>query len=306
MTNTPCPREEQLSSFTLGTLDESIAIELSEHVEHCPDCSATLCNLDGAVDTVVMQLRQVAAVEPFADEAEFQRGLEAARAIGEQPAIAISTPDDRSIDQTETLPQLREYRILSKLGQGGMGAVYQAVHTRLGKIVAIKVLPVSQGSNAVAIGRFAREMKAIGSLDHPHLIRAHDAGEVDQQHYLVMEYVDGVDLSVLSKTVGQLAVADACEIIRQAATGLEYAHQRGLVHRDIKPSNLMLTTDGQIKVLDMGLALLAHSHDADDALTSSGQIMGTVDYMAPEQGVIRTGSTFARTSTHSEQLFTSC
>ncbi|MDB5386305.1 MAG: Serine/threonine protein kinase [Planctomycetaceae bacterium] len=279
-----CPPEDQLSSFAIGTLEESCAEELLKHVEQCPECSATLFNFDDAADTVMVQLRQVSLVEPFADEKEFKRGLAAALAIGEIAAIAASEPLHPPADLTETLPQLGEYRLLSKLGEGGMGTVYRAVHTRLGKIVAIKMLPVSQGANPAAIGRFAREMKAIGSLDHPHLIRAYDAGEIDNQHYLVMEYVDGVDLAVLSKAAGQLLIADACELIRQAAMGLEYAHQRGLVHRDIKPSNLMLTSAGQVKVLDMGLALLGHSEDVESALTSSGQIMGTIDYMAPEQG----------------------
>ncbi len=284
MADAHCFNKEQLSSFALGTLEESFVLELAEHIEHCTECNATLCNLDAAVDTVVLQLRQASLTAPFADEAELQRGLLAAQAIGEIPSTPASGQIHPPVDLTESAPQMGEYRFLRKLGEGGMGSVYQAVHTRLGKIVAIKVLPVNQGSNPLAISRFEREMKAIGSLDHPHLIRAFDAGEIDNQHYLVMEYIDGVDLAVLSKSVGQLAVADACEVIRQAALGLEYAHQRSLVHRDIKPSNLMLTTDGQVKVLDMGLALLGQTEDADLALTSSGQIMGTVDYMAPEQG----------------------
>jgi serine/threonine protein kinase len=284
MSQMHCPHKDQLSSFALGTLDESSAVKISEHVEHCPQCDATLSNLDGAADTVMLQLRQVALVEPYSEEEELQRGLAAARAIGELPSTPASELLNQPAELSKSLPQLGEYRFLTKLGEGGMGSVYQAVHIRLGKIVAIKVLSVSQGANPVAINRFSREMKAIGGLDHPHLIRAYDAGEIDNQHYLVMEYIDGVDLAVLGKTVGQLAIADACDVIRQAALGLEYAHQRGLVHRDIKPSNLMLTAAGQVKVLDLGLALLGPAEDADLALTSSGQIMGTVEFMAPEQG----------------------
>jgi serine/threonine protein kinase len=166
-----------------------------------------------------------------------------------------------------------------------MGAVYKARHTRLNKIVAVKVLPSGRMNSPAAVARFEREMLAVGNLDHPNLIRAHDAGEVDGKHFLVMEYVDGADLSTIVKQQGPLAVADACEVIRQAALGLQSAHEHGLIHRDIKPGNLMLTQHGEVKVLDLGLALIQGQPDADAGaeLTSMGQIMGTPDYMAPEQ-----------------------
>ncbi|MCB1212621.1 MAG: serine/threonine protein kinase, partial [Verrucomicrobiales bacterium] len=149
-----------------------------------------------------------------------------------------------------------------------------------------------------AVARFEREVRAVGKLDHPNIVRALDAGESDGLHFLVMEYVDGIDLSQLSRTHGQIAVADACEIIRQAAEGLHAAHRHGIVHRDIKPSNLMLTratarSDGLsessecvVKVLDLGLALLSDSHGEFDAnISASCRIMGTLHYMAPEQGL---------------------
>ncbi|TXT19878.1 MAG: pkn2, partial [Planctomycetota bacterium] len=146
---------------------------------------------------------------------------------------------------------------------------------------------------------FQREMRVIGQLSHPAIVQATDAGEVDGTHFLVMEYVEGCDLNSLAKACGPLSVADACEIARQAALGLEYAHQQGIVHRDIKPSNLMLSresrvqsreqdslvTDSQlsIKILDLGLALLSGEQAPVDELTTVGQLMGTLDYMAPEQ-----------------------
>jgi serine/threonine protein kinase len=170
-----------------------------------------------------------------------------------------------------------------------MGSVYKAVHTKLKRVVAIKVLPANRTSDPDAIARFEREMAAVGGMAHRNIVSATDAGEVDGMHYLVMEYVDGVDLSALVRRLGPLAPADACEIARQAALGLDAAHDRGIVHRDIKPSNLMLTDSGEedsrgiVKVLDFGLARLSPLHVEQNDLTSSGQIMGTLRYMAPEQ-----------------------
>ena len=127
-------------------------------------------------------------------------------------------------------------------------------------------------------------MKLVGKLNHPRIVKAYDAGEVEGIPYLAMELVEGIDLSTLVKRGGTLAIEDACEVIRQAAEGLQYIHKQGLVHRDIKPSNLMLTTHGEVKILDLGLAQIRMQGD-DEELTRSGQVMGTLDYMAPEQAL---------------------
>lgn len=179
--------------------------------------------------------------------------------------------------------QLGPYKLVDKLGEGGMGAVYKARHVKLGKFVAMKILPQHVMSRADALARFEREMLAVGSLHHPNIVQAHDAGEFGGVHYLSMEYVEGQDLQELVKAKGPLSVVNACKAIRQAAQGLAAAHKLGLVHRDIKPSNLFVTKQtGQIKILDMGLALLSHE-EVPAALTSTGQCFGTPDYMAPEQ-----------------------
>ena len=189
---------------------------------------------------------------------------------------------DQPSTETFVVRELGEYQLLEKLGQGGMGAVYKARQTKLKKIVALKVLPKERMQDERAVARFEREMAAVGAVDHPNIVRAMDAREIDGTHFLVMEYVEGLDLSQLLRRQGPLPIADACELIRQAATGLQYAHEHGLVHRDIKPSNLMLTRDGTVKILDLGLALLA-ADDAGADMTGTGQAMGTADYMAPEQ-----------------------
>jgi serine/threonine protein kinase len=164
-----------------------------------------------------------------------------------------------------------------------MGTVYRAVHTRLKKPFAIKVLHIDRTADPHAVARFQRELEAIGRLDHDNIGRATDAGEVGGLHFLVMELVDGIDLSRLIRHRGPLPIADACELARQAALGLQCAHERGLVHRDVKPSNLLLSAQGELKVLDLGLALLSHGRRASGELTATGQVMGTADYMAPEQ-----------------------
>jgi serine/threonine protein kinase/formylglycine-generating enzyme required for sulfatase activity len=179
--------------------------------------------------------------------------------------------------------QLGPYKLLAKLGEGGMGAVYKARHGKLGKLVALKILPQHLLSRSDALSRFEREMLAVGSLQHPNIIQALDAGEIGGSHYLSMEYVEGQDLQQFVQTQGTMSVVNACQAIRQAAQGLAAAHQLGLVHRDIKPSNLFVTKQtGQIKILDMGLALLVQE-ETPAALTTTGECFGTPDYMAPEQ-----------------------
>lgn len=179
--------------------------------------------------------------------------------------------------------QFAEYELLEKLGEGGMGAVYKALHTKLKRTVAIKVLPKDRLKDEQAVARFEREMAAVGSLDHPNIVRAYDAREIEGTRFLVMECVEGVDLNTLGRTCHPLRMADACEIVRQAALGLQHAHEHGLVHRDVKPSNLMITPQGVVKLLDLGLARFERDQGVGDEVTGTGQAMGTIDYMAPEQ-----------------------
>src|SRR5581483_7020063 len=134
-----------------------------------------------------------------------------------------------------------------------------------------------------AVARFRNEMKAAGRLAHPNIVAAHDAGRVGGTYYLAMELLDGADLSALVGRLGPLPVADACELVRQAAVGLQHAGECGLAHRDVKPSNLMLTRGGVVKVLDLGLARSLADLPPSERLTTSGVLLGTADYIAPEQ-----------------------
>src|SRR5439155_4089813 len=127
------------------------------------------------------------------------------------------------------------------LGQGGMGAVYKARHKIMDRVVALKVINSSLLGSSQAVERFHREVKAAARLDHPNIVRAHDADQAGGTHFLVMEFVEGTDLAKYVEEKGPLPVAHACHFIRETALGLEHAHEHGMVHRDIKPHNLMLT-----------------------------------------------------------------
>jgi eukaryotic-like serine/threonine-protein kinase len=179
-----------------------------------------------------------------------------------------------------------KYRVLDRLGSGGMGSVYLCEHVMMGRRVAVKVLPTSQANNPAALGRFFREARASGALDHPNLVTAHDIDQDGTLHFLVMEYIDGTNLQELVARVGPLAPERAAHYISMAAQGLDAAHRAGLVHRDVKPANLIVERNGNVRVLDLGLARFFNDHN--DQLTikyDERNVLGTADYVAPEQAV---------------------
>jgi hypothetical protein len=182
---------------------------------------------------------------------------------------------------------LGKYRLLDQLGQGGMGAVFRAQQEGLGRIVALKVMSRQLLKDKGAVARFHREIQAAAALTHPNIVAAYDADRVGGTHFLVMEYVAGRTLDEIARQRGQLPIDEACEYIRQAAVGLQHAHERGMIHRDIKPANLLVARDDGggplVKILDMGLARFSSELSEEGGLTRTGQIMGTPDYIAPEQ-----------------------
>src|ERR1017187_6496627 len=189
--------------------------------------------------------------------------------------------------------KLGSYEVLSQIGAGGMGEVYQAHDTKLGRDVAIKVLPEAFAHDADRLARFQREAKMLAQLNHPNIATIYGLEHSDGTHYLLMELVSGETLAERVKRDGAVPVEEALVIAKQIAEALEAAHEKGIIHRDLKPANVKLTPEGKIKVLDFGLAKafagdtttedMGNSPTLSRAATMQGVILGTAAYMSPEQ-----------------------
>ena len=183
------------------------------------------------------------------------------------------------------------YRVIRKLGSGGMGDVYLAEDTTLNRRVALKLLPASHTQDEDRVRRFKQEANAASSLNHPNIVTVHEAGQSQGQHFIAAEFVDGRTLREILRQRGRLSVADALAIAAQVASALAAAHDAGIVHRDVKPENVMVRGDGYVKVLDFGIAKLVtqqspnewHTTAAPTLHTQAGVVFGTFQYMSPQQ-----------------------
>ncbi len=231
----------------------------------------------------VLNQRQLEEVSSKVQRGEYPRdpdGL-AGRLVEEQ--ILTEFQAKRLLRQKVHGLVVGRYVILDRLGAGAKGRVFRAQHRLMGRVVALKVIAPHIASRASSIARFHREMRIIGRLDHPNVIRAFDADQIGELLYIVMEYVPGRSLDRVLEERGPIPPAQAVNYTAQAARGLGHAHDRGIIHRDIKPSNLFLSNDGQIKVLDLGLSALMEADSGASFATAAGFVVGTLHYMSPEQ-----------------------
>ncbi|MEX2175465.1 MAG: serine/threonine-protein kinase, partial [Pirellulaceae bacterium] len=180
---------------------------------------------------------------------------------------------------------LGKYKLLRHIGSGGMSSVYLAEHMLMHRQRAIKVLPKCKVHDSSYLDRFHREAQATATLDHPNIVRAYDLDNDGDTHYIVMEFIEGKDLNTVIKQEGPLSLELACNYLAQAAEGLQHAHDVSLIHRDVKPANLLVDPKGIVKILDLGLALFSDSEEASLTVAHNENVLGTADYLAPEQAV---------------------
>ena len=282
-----CPDRGKLESYALGKLAPNELDAVAEHLLACPDCDRVVESLESASDSIVAELRSPPLADPLAEEPQLQRAVAAICSRFTRRGVGGEDPSSSAIPKDSSQPGLggiREYRFVKKLGQGGMGTVYKAVHSKLKSTVAVKLLPRERRHDQEAIRRFAREMEAVGKLAHPNIVRALDAGEEQGRHYLVIEYVEGTDLKSYIKSKGTLSVRQTARVGCHVAEALAHARKHGIIHRDVKPSNILLSTSGEVKLADLGLAkFFDESLRPVSSNTMVGELLGSIDYLAPEQ-----------------------
>jgi WD40 repeat protein len=281
------PDRQRLAAYASGHTEEPESAEIEHHLAHCELCCEQVENLPkDPLDLLLSKAECVSQSDPPktplavpGDRLPVQAEAIKKKA-GAAPSVRVGSPVPAA------LARHSRYRLLKRLGSGGMGVVYQAEHRLMERPVALKVIHRRWTADPGAVARFRREVRAAARLMHPNIVVAYDAEKAGDTHFLVMEFVAGTNLAAFLAEQGPLPVAEACDYIRQGALGLQHAFERGMVHRDIKPQNLMRTPEGLVKILDFGLANFIN-RPADspppEGLTEAGSVMGTPDYVAPEQ-----------------------
>jgi uncharacterized protein (TIGR03067 family) len=235
---------------------------------HCPQCGAEV---------------RPDAPEGLCPECLLKEAMKGEPELGQEHEFtADHLPDLDPPSLQELAQQFPQLEVVELLGHGGMGIVYKARQRKLDRFVALKILPAGAGRDPAFAERFAREARALAKLTHPSIVTVFDFGESDGRFYLLMEFVDGLNLRQLLRE-RRLKPEEALKIVPQICEALQYAHEQGVIHRDIKPENILLDKKGHVKIADFGLAKLLGAKASDSALTGSQQIMGTLHYMAPEQ-----------------------
>jgi len=297
------PADETLVSYGLGKLDETVADRVSKHLEECAPCRQRVADLSG--DSFVGRLRQ-AQPQPAQPQPaqpvpraktlveDVPQGGARSKVSEKQSSIlgklASSQDSDSSPESGSALPpelvDHPHYEVIRELGRGGMGVVYLARNKLMDRLEVLKLLSQEMLGKPERVERFLREIQAAAKLHHPNVVAAYTAFPLGKLLVFAMEYVEGDDLAKLVRARGPLPVLNACYFAYQTALGLQHAHERGMIHRDIKPGNLILFRQGKkgtVKILDFGLAKLSSEQKIDRTLTHEGQMLGTPDYIAPEQ-----------------------
>jgi WD40 repeat protein len=274
------PPDHVLDDFLLGKLSDADHTWVEEHLAECPEClaRAAVSRTDTLTELLAATVRTAATGVTPDPSADLTPSV-LAPTLGWDPGAAAED------DQPAGLVGHPKYRVVRRLGAGGMGTVWLAEHAVMNRPVAVKVIRPDLLARPGAADRFLREVRAAAKLHHPNIVTAYDAEPAGDSCLLVMEYVEGETLAERVKA-GPLPAAEACRAVRDAARGLAHAHAAGLVHRDVKPHNLIRAADGTVKVLDFGLAGVGAGDGAargGDGLTGAGMVAGTPDYIAPEQ-----------------------
>ncbi len=271
------PSADALQAFGLGQMDDAAASGIMSHLDSCPQCRQAVASLSG--DDFLHRLRQ--ARTPSATPAP-------AKALS--PSVAPGAkPPGRPTTLHNLPPELAEhpqYDVLRELGRGGMGVVYLAKNKMMDRLEVLKVVNKTLIDRPGAVERFLREIRSAAKINHVNVVTAYSVLQQGEVLAFAMEYVEGEDLAALVKSRGPLPMPYACYYIQQAAFGLQHAFEKGMVHRDIKPQNLILAREGNkhvVKILDFGLAKATREKADDTGLTGEGQMLGTPDYIAPEQ-----------------------
>jgi tetratricopeptide (TPR) repeat protein len=286
----PVPIETRLSAFSereqATLLRELLALEVEYRLRKgdYPSAAEYLERFPRHPEVVALVFQESASA---AKDMVGETGMYLAAAMAERNRMEAGGPGLAGPADEAAIPVCLydhpRYRVLKAIGQGGMGTVFLAEHRLMTRLVALKVLRPELMATLDLMDRFLQEVKAAASLNHPNIVTAFDAETVQGCHFLVMEYVPGTDLAAVVSQQGPLPVQLACEYVQQAAAGLQHAHEHGIVHRDVKPQNLMLSESGRVKILDFGLAQFRAEAAPANSLTSAGELLGSMDYMSPEQ-----------------------
>ncbi len=282
------PTDQTLHAYGLGKLDDASAESIHQHLWECADCRHRVAELTS--DSSLSRLQKARSRPSYPTMSRSPAGPESADAPLARHGTAPPPP-------AETMPpglaDHPDYEVRSELGRGGMGVVYLAHNRLMGRDEVLKVMGRHIMERTGVLDRFHREIRAVARLRHDNIVAAYSAFRLEESLVFAMEYVEGLDLSRLVKARGALPVANASSYVHQAALGLQHAHEHGMVHRDIKPANLMLSRKGDrplVKVLDFGLSKATRESPLDSGLTQAGQMLGTPDYIAPEQTINAQGA----------------